>query len=125
MWCRSSDPSLSSKMKDIDMAGHQPFPPDSRQGAFDYDEDTAMIARRHKHGYHFRSKEDRRKPYTIECRLIPLSKNSLIVTFGLDRWFVHGRYDSGTARDLAFVLLTVKAEHEMKGWGSMEWRKVG
>lgn len=101
------------------MAGHRPWPPDPTLGAFDHDEANAARDRGTK------SKKDRKKPFTIECRLIPADKEPLIHTFGLDQWFVHGRYTSGTIRDLAFTLLVTKAEHEMKGWGNVEWRKVG
>lgn len=100
------------------MAEHRPWPPDPIQhGAYDYDE---AMARAERH-----VKVPRQRPYAIESRLIPTDKTSIIHTFGLDQWFVHGRYTSGTVRDLAFTLLVTKAEHEMKGWGSVEWRKVG
>lgn len=102
-----------------EMAGHRPWPPDPTLGAFDHDEANAARDRGTE------SKKDRKKPYTIESRLVPPDKTSIIYTFGLDQWFVHGRYSSGTVRDLAFTLLVTKAEHEMKGWGNVEWRKVG
>jgi len=107
------------------MAGRRPWPPDpTRQDAFDYDEDTARIARRHKHGYHFRSKADRRKPYSIESRIIP-TEESIIRTLGLDQWFAHGRYTTEARRDQAFEVLVAKSERELRGWSKTEWRKVG
>ena len=108
------------------MAGRRPWPPDPcKNGAFDYDEDTAMMQRRVKYGTHFRTKADRRKPFAIETRLIPLYKNSLIGILGLGEWFTHGRYETKARRDQAYDVLVSKSERELRGWSRTEWRKAG
>lgn len=92
------------------MSGHRPWPVDpTKMGACDYDEITEAMTR------HGRARRRQRKPYSIECRLVPTS----------DKSFVHGRYRSGTERDLAFAVLTGKGERELRGWSRTEWRKVG
>ncbi len=102
------------------MAGlRHPEQPDPTQlGAYDYDEATAAQGRR------VRTKKDRKKPYVIESRLVPTSKESIVYAMGLDKWFVHGRYETKRARDQAYNVLVKKSEREMRGWSRTEWRKV-
>ena len=116
---RAYDPADYKRWVAQQNMGRRPDPIGPTPGAFDHDEAEAARDRGTK------SKEDRKKLYAIESRLVPTDKTSIVHTFGLDQWFVHGRYESGTARDLAFTLLMTKAEHETKGWGRVDWRKIG
>lgn len=109
------------------MAGHRPWPPDPtrQQGAYDYDEDTDMMARRIKYGQHFRTKADRRKPFAIESRITLTHGKSIAGLFGLDQWFIHRRYETAARRDFAFNVLVGKSERAFRGWSHTEWRKIG
>jgi len=103
----------------MEMAGHRPWPPDPTLGAFDHDEADAARGRR------IKSKKDRKKPYTIESRLVPADKTSIVYLCGLNEWFVHGRYETEARRDQAYDILVSKSKREFRGWSSTEWRKVG